>query len=234
MSLLLCGLFLTCAGSVCRAEEQTACSDREKADLLPVTLATTALFDGAAGLPYKQTIVATGGSGIYVYTASGLPAWLKFDGDGTLHGDPGASDVGSVSFSVTATDSCGTALQSAFHLKVNTLAVEAAGEQNLGAAEVGGKPAYSTLTFRLNGNYELAAPPFTVLTDGVTGGDFTAAEKESTATSDGKGPLCSVRIAFAPAAAGPRTGAVQLVDANGNILATRAVFGNGKGTVAGF
>ena len=202
----------------------------------PVALATTQLYDGAVGIPYSQSLTAAGGSGTYVYTSSTLPSWLALDDNGLLHGTPQAGDAGYASFTVTATDSYGFAASRIYTLNVYALAVETSGVQNMGTVLVGGTPSTTTITFRMNGNYALAATPFAVLTEGVAGQDFTASDSSACAasTSGANGKSCSVNLAFAPAAAGQRLGVVQLVDANGNVLGSRMIYGNGKGAVANF
>lgn len=202
----------------------------------PVALATTQLYDGAVGIPYTQSLVASGGSGTYIYAASTLPSWLALDDNGLLHGTPHASDAGYTSFTVTATDSYGFAVSRIYTLNVYSLAVETSGEQNMGTVVVGGTPSTTTITFRMNGNYALAATPFAVLTEGVAGQDFAASSNNACAasTSGSSAMTCAVTVAFAPTAAGQRLGVVQLVDGNGDVLGTRMIYGNGKGAVANF
>ncbi len=74
----------------------------------PVTVSPTALPTGTVGGPYAQTLTASGGSGGYSYriTSGSLPRGLTLNAaTGALSGIPGAP--GSVSFTVTATDSHG-------------------------------------------------------------------------------------------------------------------------------
>lgn len=64
--------------------------------------------DGAVGLPYSQTIAATGGVPPFTYTviSGSPPAGVTLATDGTLSGTPTAE--GDHTFTVRATDSCAT------------------------------------------------------------------------------------------------------------------------------
>ncbi len=60
---------------------------------------------GQAGMPYSQNVPATGGSGIYVWTATGLPPGLTLSPAGNpavLSGTP--TLIGTYSFGITVTD----------------------------------------------------------------------------------------------------------------------------------
>jgi len=88
---------------------------------LPVTaalaIATTSPLPAATiGLAYSQTLAATGGTGVYSWSAAGQPAWLKMSAAGVLTGTPPA--IGSASFSITVTDSNGVARSATFALSV--------------------------------------------------------------------------------------------------------------------
>jgi YVTN family beta-propeller protein len=69
-----------------------------------ITLSPTNLTTAFQGLPYNQTITATGGSGPYLFGvfSGSLPPGLTLGSDGTLAGTP--TSVGSFQFSVIATD----------------------------------------------------------------------------------------------------------------------------------
>ena len=201
-----------------------------------VTLTTSLLLDGAVGLTYRQTLSAAGGSGVFTYTASALPAWLTLDANGTLHGTPSASNIGTASFTVTATDSNGFAASRSYTVNVYALAATASGAQNLGTVELGTN-ATAAVTFTFNGNFALAQTPGVVLTDGAAGLDFTNAGSGSCVTGvvyGGNTATCTVKVSFAPTYPGLRKGVVQLFDLNGNLLASRLVYGVGKGAEANF
>ena len=87
---------------------------------VPVALSiTTALTLPAAvvNTAYSQTFAASGGSGGYTWSATGLPAWASLSTGGTLMGMP--ATVGPVSFSVTVKDSSGVMQTNPFTLQVN-------------------------------------------------------------------------------------------------------------------
>ena len=74
----------------------------------PLTITSDTLFSGTVGLPYSQTLVASGGIPPYKWsTASGqLPAGITLDASaGTLSGTPQAA--GSFNLTVQVTDSSG-------------------------------------------------------------------------------------------------------------------------------
>jgi hypothetical protein len=92
-----------------------------KAFVLPVTaplaIATTSPLPPATiGAAYSQTLAATGGSGVYSWTATGLPAWLSLSTGGVLTGTPPA--LGIANFTITVTDSAGVARSTPFDLSV--------------------------------------------------------------------------------------------------------------------
>ena len=74
------------------------------------------------------------------------------------------------------------------------------------------------------------------VTQGVSNLDFTATSGGTCATSSGyaAGQTCTVNIAFSPTAPGARTGAVQLLDASGNALASTFIYGIGQGPAIAF
>ena len=72
-------------------------------------ITTTALAPGQVGVPYSQTLSATGGSGSYTWSisAGSLPPGLTLSGS-TISGTPTAT--GTASFTVTVTDTSPTPL----------------------------------------------------------------------------------------------------------------------------
>jgi hypothetical protein len=73
----------------------------------PLTITTTTLPDGAVGVPYGQSLAASGGLPKYTWSASGsLPDGVTLGADGTFSGQPGST--GDFSFTATVTDSLGT------------------------------------------------------------------------------------------------------------------------------
>ncbi|WP_416356551.1 putative Ig domain-containing protein [Aureimonas phyllosphaerae] len=73
-----------------------------------ITLAPGTLPGSTAGLPYSQSLSASGGSAPYTFavTAGALPAGLTLDSSGTLSGT--ATVPGTSNFNVTATDANGS------------------------------------------------------------------------------------------------------------------------------
>ncbi len=68
-----------------------------------LTLAPTSLEIGTVATPYDDSVVASGGTPPYTYSATGLPAWLSLNSTtGALTGTP--TTPGPVDFTVTATD----------------------------------------------------------------------------------------------------------------------------------
>jgi uncharacterized repeat protein (TIGR01451 family) len=85
----------------------------------PVTLSPTTLPPATAGAPYSQTITTTGGTGSYTFAIidGALPVGMTFNSStGALQGTP--TTAGSVSFTVRATDSGGSAGSQAYTLSV--------------------------------------------------------------------------------------------------------------------
>jgi prepilin-type N-terminal cleavage/methylation domain-containing protein len=80
---------------------------------------TSPLPDAKKKTAYSTTIVASGGSGGYRYTATGLPTWLtigEFSGilSGTAPNTPGDKST----FNITVTDSEGNSKELAFDLTI--------------------------------------------------------------------------------------------------------------------
>lgn len=69
----------------------------------PLGILTTALPSGQATVPYSTTVVASGGTGPYSWTATGPPAGLVLSSSGTLSGTP--TETGSFSVNASVTDS---------------------------------------------------------------------------------------------------------------------------------
>jgi uncharacterized protein (TIGR03437 family) len=70
--------------------------------LPPLTILTSALPSGLAGQSYGPvTLMASGGSGVFSWSATGLPSTFGFSQGGVLSGSPTAAFNGSIAFTVT-------------------------------------------------------------------------------------------------------------------------------------
>lgn len=83
----------------------------------PPTISTTSLPAARIGTSYTHTLIASGGTPPYSWSATGLPSGLSLGaGSGVLGGTP--SSVGSFTVNVTVTDSRGTTAQKQLSLTV--------------------------------------------------------------------------------------------------------------------
>jgi sugar lactone lactonase YvrE len=94
-------------------------------------------------------------------------------------------------------------------------------------------PCSLTHTLVFNINISVTFGSVSVVTEGAPNLDFTLG---STSCTGGQtaGNTCTVAVSFGPTAAGLRKGAVQLIDASGNILNTTLVQGVGQGPLITF
>ena len=83
-----------------------------------LTISTPSLASGATGQSYSQTVIATGGSPPYSFTATGLPMGLKIANSGGITGTPGAD--GNYTVVVTVTDSKSNQISRSFPLVINS------------------------------------------------------------------------------------------------------------------
>jgi hypothetical protein len=83
------------------------------------------------------------------------------------------------------------------------------------------------LTYSVSGATYFGTPQ--VVVQGAAGSDFTLASGSTCIPGAPPVGTCTVNVTFAPQAPGLRTGAVNLVDAGGNLLATTLIYGNGQG-----
>ena len=85
----------------------------------PLTLATTTLSDGTTGVNYPAQIIpaATGGSGVYTYSAVNLPANLSFNpGSREITGIP--AQAGTFAFTINVTDDEGRSATANYSITV--------------------------------------------------------------------------------------------------------------------
>jgi subtilisin family serine protease len=85
----------------------------------PLAISTTSLPSGIVGVPYSQTLAATGGVPSYAWTrVSGkLPNGLILSSSGTISGTP--AKRGTYNFTVRVTDSQGTQASRSFTVQIN-------------------------------------------------------------------------------------------------------------------
>jgi len=116
---------------------------------------TSQLPPATVGLAYKEAFAASGGTGGYTWTGTGLPPWTMLSGGGVLTGTA-PSSPGSSTFSVTVTDSSGVTQTGSFTLAVDLapLTITTSGLANGAMGDVysqtlaggGGMPPYSWST----------------------------------------------------------------------------------------
>ena len=80
---------------------------------------TSPLPPATAGVAYAETMTASGGSGSYTWSATGLPSWLALSPGGVFSGTP--TQAGPVSFEITVHDTANHSLTQAFTLRVDSV-----------------------------------------------------------------------------------------------------------------
>jgi len=133
------------------------------------------------------------------------------------------------SFGAVATDSVGnvyvTEGNSALELQRNS--------PNFGTANVCAPgattpaPCSQTLTFNYSVNSNVGFGTPKILTGGKPNLDFTLAAGSTCTGTVTAGSFCTLNVTFAPLAAGPRTGTVEIIDADGNVRSTTPISGLG-------
>ena len=71
--------------------------------LAPMSVTTASLTAGTVGALYSLSMAATGGSGTYTWTATGVPSGLTLSTAGLLSGTPAAAGTSTISFTATDT-----------------------------------------------------------------------------------------------------------------------------------
>ena len=71
-----------------------------------LTFVQTLIPPAKEGALYEATLSATGGSGTYTWTASGLPPGLSLSNNGVISGTPQIGSAGSYAVTVTVNDAC--------------------------------------------------------------------------------------------------------------------------------
>lgn len=83
-----------------------------------LSVSSSALSSGTVGVPYSDTVSATGGTGNFVWSVAGgsVPDGLSLSGAGTLSGTP--TKPGTFAFTARATDSSGGSATGAFTVQI--------------------------------------------------------------------------------------------------------------------
>jgi large repetitive protein len=87
----------------------------------PLTISGPAsLPSGTVGVAYTTTVTASGGSGVYTWSATGLPSGLSIaSSTGAITGTPGAGTAGTTNVVVTVTDSNSATATKTYSLTTN-------------------------------------------------------------------------------------------------------------------
>ncbi|MGA7524669.1 MAG: NHL repeat-containing protein [Acidobacteriaceae bacterium] len=109
------------------------------------------------------------------------------------------------------------------------------GAVNVGTVAVNSTSGTQTLAFSFNGSANTTIQAPVVVTRGAAGQDFVDAGTGSCTTTNGVGnpyapaSTCTVNVNLKPKYAGPRYGAVELLNTSGTLLATAFIYGTGSG-----
>lgn len=163
-----------------------------------LTVTSTTLPAGTAGVPYSQNLGATGGAAPYSwqYVSGSLPGGVSVGTNGTVSGTPAAGGV--YSFNVRVTDSTGATATSTVNLTIGVgLAVATVSLPN---AQVGA--AYSQTLTAAGG-----VPPYTW---SVSSGTIVASQLPAGLTLSSSGVLSGT-----PLAAGSSSFTVRVADSAG-------------------
>ena len=145
---------ITFTGTVTDSSNNTASRMYTLPVYATVTITTASPLPAATvGSPYTTTLTASGGSGGYNWSASGLPGWLTLSSSGVLSGTP--PTPGPVNFSVTVTDSTSHTATKDLTLPVNSALV--IGSTTLPAATVGSVYSYNFTASGGSGGYMWSA-----------------------------------------------------------------------------
>jgi sugar lactone lactonase YvrE len=118
--------------------------------------------------------------------------------------------------------------------EVNTVSVNFPALNVCAAGQTTPTPCSQTITLNYNVTASGTLRTPIVVTQGAQNLDFTLAGGSTCTSAVTAGSTCTVNVTFAPRFAGLRTGAVRIVDASGNVLATTLVYGIGQGPQIGF
>ena len=126
-------------------------------DIDVVTVTSPLTITGPSSLPAgtlnaaytSTTISASGGSGVYTWSATGLPAGLSMSSGGVLSGKPTTNAGSPYSVTVKVTDSSSNTATKTYTLTISALPLAIAGPASLPAGEL--NVAYAATTFSASG-----------------------------------------------------------------------------------
>jgi hypothetical protein len=135
-------------------------------------------------------------------------------------------------------DSDGTVLVSDFFN--HAVKLIATGAVSMGTVAVGSTSVTQTVQFTFTGSTSTKIEAPVIVTQGATGLDFadagtgTCSTKNGTSNAYASGSTCTVIVNFKPKFAGPRNGAVKLLNTSGTVLASALIYGVGSGPQLAF
>jgi streptogramin lyase len=135
-------------------------------------------------------------------------------------------------------DSDGTVLVSDFFN--HAVKLIATGAVSMGTVAVGSTSGTQTVQFTFTGSSSTKIQAPVIVTQGATGLDFadagtgTCTTKNGTGNPYSAGSTCTVIVNFKPKFAGPRNGAVKLLNTSGTVLASALIYGAGSGPQLSF
>ncbi len=166
-----------------------------------------------------------------------LPTGITFvaheDGSATISGTPTEAAAGSYALTITAQNGVPPNATQNFTLTVQPTIGLASPQSYVNFSNVNvGSSNTMTLNFAIASAVTLDAP--IVLTEGSSNLDFTLSGTPTCTGSQDANTKCTVTVQFAPTAAGPRLGAVELTDSTGKVRLTTYLQGVGLAPVAAF
>jgi beta-lactamase superfamily II metal-dependent hydrolase len=180
------------------------------------------LPNGIVGVPYLQTLSASGGTEPYSFVvfSGGLPPGVLLSPTGTVAGSPTAA--GSYSTTIRATDANGCAGDAAYTIGILGATLSAPG-LNFGLVMVG-SPAVLPVTITNTSSFPVTLlPPFSIAGGGAS--QFTAGVPVTTVLA--AGASTDVPVTFAPTAAGVATATLAVTSSNGGST-TASLSGTGR------
>jgi uncharacterized protein (TIGR03437 family) len=88
----------------------------------PLTIITTSLPSATPGVSYVASMVGSGGTPPYTWSATGLPAGITLNSNGNFTGSPASTAAGTFNVTVTLKDGAGATATGQYQLLVNSVA----------------------------------------------------------------------------------------------------------------